>query len=53
VKGFGTAAILRAAIRPVRNQEFRDRAAKGGGSHVKSRVTGVKVVSYFAEKVGR
>jgi hypothetical protein len=24
VKGFGTAAILRAAIRPVRNQEFRE-----------------------------
>ena len=50
VKGFGSAAILRAAIRPVRNEEFRDRTPKRGGSHVEGRVAGVKVVSDFAEK---
>lgn len=53
VKGFGSATILRAAIRPVRNKEFCDPTAKRGGSHMQSRVAGVKVVSDFAEKEGR
>jgi hypothetical protein len=53
MKGFGSAAILSVAIRPMRNEEFRDRAAKCGGSHVESSVTGIKVASDFAEKVGR
>jgi hypothetical protein len=53
VKGFGSAAILSVAIRPMRNEKFRDRAAKCGGSHVESRVAGIKVASDFAEKVGR
>ncbi len=53
VKGFGSATILRAAIRPVRNKEFCDPTAKRGGSHMQSRVAGVKVVSDFAEEKGR
>jgi hypothetical protein len=50
VEGFGAAAILRAAIRPVRNEEFRDWTAKRGGGHVQSGVAGVKVVGDLAEK---
>jgi hypothetical protein len=53
VKGFGSTAILRATIRPVRNEEFRDRTPKRSGSHMKRRVTSVKVVSDFGKKEGR
>src|SRR5712691_881924 len=53
MQGFGSAAILRAAIRPVRNEESCDGTPKRGGSHMESRVAGVKVVSDFAEKEGR
>jgi hypothetical protein len=49
VKGFGSAAIPRVAIRPVRNEEFCDRTPKRGGSHMEGRVTGVKVVSDSAK----
>jgi len=42
VKGFGATAILRPAIRPVRDEELRDRAAKSCGGHMKGRIAGVK-----------
>jgi hypothetical protein len=50
VKGFGSTAIPRVAIRPVRNEEFRDRTPKCGCSHMKGRIASVKVVSDFGEK---
>src|SRR5437868_539166 len=53
VKGFGSTAILRAAIRPVCHEKFCHWTLICCGSHVHSRVTGVKVVGDFAEEVGR
>jgi hypothetical protein len=47
---FRAAAILRAAIRPVRNQQLRDRTSKRCRSHVQSRVTRVNVVRDVAKK---
>jgi hypothetical protein len=46
----GAAAILRPAIRPVSDENLRDRRPKRGRSHMESRVAGVKVVGDFAEK---
>jgi hypothetical protein len=50
VQGFSAAAILRAAIRPVPNQQLRDRTSKRRRSHVQSRVARVKVVRDVAKK---
>jgi hypothetical protein len=50
VKGFGSSAILRVAIRQVRNEEFCDRTPKRGGGHVESCVASVKVVGDLSEK---
>jgi hypothetical protein len=46
----GAAAILRVAIRPVRDEKYCDRTPKRGGSHMESRVAGVEVVGDFGEK---
>jgi hypothetical protein len=53
VKGLGSATIPRAAIRPVRNEQFCGRAPERRGSHVKSRVAAVKIMCNFTEKEGR
>src|SRR6476469_1834487 len=50
MKGLGAAAILRVAIGAARNKKFGNGTLKRGGSHMKRRVAGVKVVTNFGEK---
>jgi hypothetical protein len=50
VKGFSAAAILRAAICPVRDEEFCDLIPKRSGGHMEGSVASVKIVSDIGEK---
>jgi hypothetical protein len=52
VKRFCPSPISRAAIGSARDQELRNRTPKCGGSHVKSRIARVQVVSDVDEEKG-
>ena len=53
VKRLRPSAISCAPLGSVRNQEFRNLAPKCRGSHMKSRIAGIEVVSDVGEEKGR
>jgi hypothetical protein len=50
VKRLCASAISRSAIGAVRDQEFRNRTPKCGGSHVECRIARIKIVSDVGEE---